>query len=199
MTLTKEQLTAIAKSIGLGYPEFAAFIQVESGGAAFINGKIVIQFEPAWFKHYAATEYALYVKLAAQKEHTDLEKSIIDEWSFVLKNKVEGQAGEWVAFNNAFKINQKAALLSTSIGLMQIMGFHFVECGYKTVNEMWDAFKASEYNQVEAGAKFIKSNKPLYMAIKEHNWAKAAYYYNGSNYKVNNYDKRLEAAYNKLK
>lgn len=180
MNLTKEQITEIANSIGLGYAEFAAFISVESGGSGFINDKIVIQFEPAWFKR--------------------LTKKIPDdsiEWKTVLINGVSGQASEWIAFNAAFKLDKRAAMMSTSIGLMQIMGFHYIECGYKTVDEMWDAFKASEYNQVKGGAMFIKSNKPIYTALKGHVWAKVAYYYNGANYKINNYDVKLKTAYDK--
>lgn len=170
MNLTRQQITDIAKSIGLEYPEFAAFIAVESGGSGFVNGKIVIQFEPAYFKKIS-------------KQH------------ITIPNGVEGQAKEWEAFNKAFSIDPNAAMQSTSIGLMQIMGIHYGACGYKTVGAMWDAFKASEYNQVLGGAMFIKYNKPLYAALKEHIWAKVAYYYNGANYKVNNYDKKLAAAY----
>jgi len=47
---------------------------------------------------------------------------------------------------------------STSIGLMQIMGFHFSELGFKTVGEMWDYAKISEKNQIELALKFIKNN-----------------------------------------
>lgn len=180
MNLTKQQITDIAKSIGLGYAEFKAFIDVESGGSGFINGKIVIQFEPLWFRR--------------------LTKKIPDNsplWQKVLTNKVEGQASEWLAFNAAFKLDKRAAMMSTSIGLMQIMGFHYDTLGFDTVDEMWDSFKGSEYNQVMGGAKFIKSNKPLYTALKDRVWSKVAYYYNGSNYRVNKYDTKLKAAYEK--
>lgn len=182
MALTKQQITDIAKSIGLDYATFKAFIDVESGGAGFVNGKTTIQFEPAWFRRLT--------------KHVP-DKSI--EWQTVLMNGVSGQASEWIAFNAAFKIDKRAAMMATSIGAMQIMGFHYDDLGYNTVDEMWDDFKKSEYNQVLSGAKFIKQNKPLYTALKEHLWSKAAYYYNGSNYAAGRYHIKLEQAYNKSK
>lgn len=179
MNLSKEDIAQIAAQVGLEYPEFAAFIDVESGGTGFINDKIIIQFEPHWFRKYAT--------------RTGNDK----DWKIVSANKVEGQISEWKAFNAAYRINPHAALLSTSIGCMQIMGFNFSACGFKTVNDFWDYCKASEKNQIIAGAKFIQSNKKLYAALKTKDWPKVAYYYNGSNYKVNNYDVKLEKAYNK--
>ena len=93
-----------------------AFILVETGGQGFDKktGKILIQFEPAWFKRqdpYAPSGL----------------------WSV---NKVERQEKEWSAFNDAWKINPHAAMLSTSIGLGQIMGFNYRRIGYKSVDEM---------------------------------------------------------------
>lgn len=38
---------------------------------------------------------------------------------------------------------------STSIGLGQIMGFHYALLGYKTVGEMWDDAKKGLVNQVD--------------------------------------------------
>jgi hypothetical protein len=197
MTLTKEQIADIAKSIGLEYAVLRAFIEVESGGSAFINGKIVIQFEPAQFRIYAPKQYQQYLLLLKKEEHTTDELTLLGNWHVVLNNKVQSQIPEYAAFNAAFRINQQAAMLSTSLGLMQIMGFNYTACGYKSVGEMWDDFRKGELNQVKAGAMFIKSNKPLYAALREKLWNKAAYYYNGANYAVNQYDKKLEAAYEK--
>lgn len=177
MKLTKQQISTIAQSIGVGYAELMAFISVESGGLGFAEdtGKIIIQFEPAWFRKNAP-----YTPSGA--------------WSL---NKVERQAKEWIAFNDAYKKNPKAALLSTSIGLMQVMGFNYLKAGYKSVNDMWDDFKKGEYQQVQGAANFIKNTPQLWLALKNRNWAKVAYYYNGSNYAVNQYDVKLEKAYNK--
>jgi hypothetical protein len=183
MKLDWNNVTEIAKGIGVDYASLMAFISVESGGIGFstTTGKIIIQFEPSWFKRY--------VKV---RKPTD-----IKYWSIIDSNKVEGQSSEWLAFNAAYKIDPKAALLSTSIGLMQVMGFNYFTMGYKSVNDMWDDFKTGEYAQLKGAAAFIKNNPKLYSALKSKDWAKVAYYYNGSNYKVNNYDVKLLSAYNK--
>jgi len=181
MNLTKDEVEEIAKSIDVDYASLMTFISVESGGVGFAKDtkKIVIQFEPSWFKRYT-------------KERDQHDKKL---WEVVDANKVEGQANEWKAFNAAYAINPKSALLSTSIGLMQVMGFNYSACGYTSVNAMWDDFKTGEYAQVNGAASFIKSNPRLHKALKSKDWAKVAYYYNGSNYRINNYDVKLKQAY----
>ncbi len=177
MKLTAKEITQIAQSIGVDFASLMAFIRVESGGLGFSpsTGKIIIQFEPAWF-------------------HNKAPSAPPGKWS---SNKVEGQSAEWIAFNDAFAKDPKAALLSTSIGLMQVMGFNYAKCGYSSVNEMWDDFKKGEYQQVKGAAIFIKNSPKLHEALKDKDWECVAYYYNGANYAVNKYDQKLKAAYRK--
>lgn len=139
-----------------------AFIKVESGGKGFDSktGKILIQFEPAWFKKMAS-----YAPTGA--------------WSV---NGVDRQAKEWEAFNNAFAIDREAAMKSTSIGLPQIMGFHWKRLGYSNVGAMWDDFKVSEENQIKALEKFIQTDPRLLKAFEQKDWHMMAYIYNGSGY-----------------
>lgn len=166
----------LAAANGIEAAALKAVIAVETSGRGFdaVTGKIMIQFEPAWFKRLAKNEGAGHV------------------WS---QNKVEKQAPEWLAFNEAFGHNPDAAMQSTSIGLMQVMGFHYKKLGFDNVGEMWNYAKVSEANQVELGLRFIRSNKKLYAALKEKDWATFAYYYNGAGYKKFKYDTRLAAAY----
>lgn len=155
-----------------------AVVAVESGGKGFdSSGKIIIQFEPAWFKRKAP--------------YTPSGK-----WSL---NKVEVQYKEWEAFNDAYAKNANAAMESTSIGLMQVMGFHYKLLGFSNVGAMWEFAKESEINQLRLGLRFIKSNKKMYDGLKAKNFSIFAYYYNGEQYKKFNYDTRMLAAYNKSK
>lgn len=166
--LNDRQIWDIAKKSGIEFAMLKAFIQVESGGKGFAdNGKLIIQFEPHWFQRYTGNRIA---------------------------NGVEGQTKEWEAFNKAFGIDKDAAMMSTSIGLMQVMGFHYKSLGFKTVGDMWDFAKISEANQVELAVRFIKKNKALYNAILALNYDKIAYYYNGELYKKFNYHNRLKSA-----
>lgn len=182
--ITNEQIKEIARNFGISPAMFKAFIEVESGGKGFDErtGKILIQFEPHWFRRKAP--YAPSGK-----------------WSV---NKVDVQSKEWPAFNNAFAINPEAAMESTSIGLPQIMGFHWKRLGYNSVGEMWDDFKKGEYQQVLALARFIKTDPKLYNAVKTRNYHLIATYYNGAAYAKmakkwgrEPYNISLEKAYNK--
>lgn len=166
--ITDQQIKDLATLFGFPYNAIRAFMKVESSGIGFINGKIVIRFEPHVFSKYS--------------------KVIISAGS-------ENQTDEWKAFNQAWAINQNSAMLSTSYGLGQIMGFNFRAAGFQTVGTMLDAFKINEYEQVKGMLNFIKSNTNLRAAIKTLDWRKLAYNYNGPQYALNNYDQKLKAAY----
>ncbi len=133
-----------------------AFIQVESGGKGFEkDGKLVIQFEPHLFRKRTGK---------------------------IINNLVDIQSKEWLAFNEAFKIDKDAAMESTSIGLPQIMGFHWKRLGYESVGAMWDDFKVGIENQVLALVKFIETDKKLKMAMVGKDFEAIANIYNGADW-----------------
>lgn len=198
MNVSQDQISKIASSVGLDYARLMAFITVESGGIGFSTetGKIIIQFEPTWFHKYliqfkVAHEYTASVGANGKKSY----KIVVGDKTII--NGVEGQTAEWIAFSTAFAIHPQAAMLSTSIGMMQVMGFNHIACGYATVDAMWDDFKLGEAQQVQGAANFIKNNGSLLNAIRIKDWAHAAYYYNGPAYATNNYDAKLANAYSK--
>lgn len=175
LPINNGEIVEIAKEFGLTYGKVKAVLAVESGGQGFdrTTDKIIIQFEPVWFKRKSPyTPSGL--------------------WS---QNGVERQAGEWKAFNDAFSKNPNATMESTSIGLMQVMGFHYKLLGFKTVGDMYDYAKESEANQLRLGLRFIKSNTKMYNALVSGDWSTFAYYYNGEQYKKFKYDTRLATAY----
>jgi hypothetical protein len=181
-----KEIIDICKKQNVEVASLLAFISVETGGKGFDDktGKILIQFEPTWFKKNAP--YA---------------PSGI--WSV---NKVDVQSKEWLAFNDAYKKNPDAAMQSTSIGLGQIMGFHYKKLGYNTVGEMWDDAKKGIEEQIEQMVKFINSDPNLLNALKNHDWTKVATIYNGSGfmdlakkYHRTPYDEAMALAYNRFK
>lgn len=147
----------------ISVPALQAFIAVESGGLGFAKdtGKIVIQFEPHYFKKREP-----YAPSGA--------------WSV---NKVDVQSKEWIAFNNAFSIDADSAMESTSIGLAQIMGAHWKRLGYTSVGAMWDHFKSGEVAQIEGLIKFILADATLYRAVLTKSWTKVAELYNGAGFR----------------
>ena len=163
--MNKELIQIIKKlslQFGIEAAALASFIMTETGGKGFDDktGKILIQFEPKWFK-----------------KHVPYAPSGL--WSV---NKVDVQSKEWIAFNDAFAKNADGAMLSTSIGLGQIMGFHFKRLGFKSVGEMWDHAKKSLENQVWQICQFIQTDRELKQAIIFKDWHKIAKIYNGSGY-----------------
>ena len=177
MRLIENDYLELSTEFALSVPQIKAVVEVESGGRGFddATGKILIQFEPVWFKR--------------KSPYTPSGK-----WSV---NKVDVQAKEWEAFNNAFTHNPEAAMEATSIGLMQVMGFHFKLLGFASVGDMWDFAKESEANQIRLGLRFIKSNPKMYKALKAGIWWQFAYYYNGEQYKKFKYHTRMKAAHDK--
>lgn len=161
--ITNKQVAELGARYGIEYALLKAFIEVESGGVGFdkTTDKIIIQFEPSWYKKKAP-----YAPSGA--------------WSL---NKVENQRREWIAFNDAFKGHPNAAMESTSIGMPQIMGFHYKMLGYKTVGAMWDDFKKGEYEQIHALVRFILATPDLLKALKKKDFHTAASIYNGKSYK----------------
>lgn len=159
----KALINSIAKQFGYEPAAIAAFLEVETGGRGFdpATGKIIIQFEPHYFK---------------RKEPF----APSGKWSI---NGVERQKAEWVAFNNAFSLDAESAMESTSIGLGQVMGDHWRRLGYGSVGEMWDDAKRGLGRQIWQVCKFISTDARLEKALKEHDWYTVAYIYNGPRFK----------------
>lgn len=163
-----------------------SFISVETGGQGFDSKtrKILIQFEPAWFKKQAP-----YAPSGL--------------WSV---NKVDVQSKEWAAFNDAFSKNKDAAMKATSIGLGQLMGFHYQRLGYKSVGDMWDDAKKGIDRQVWQLVRFIETDKNLKIALMNADWSRVATIYNGSGYQQLAlkygrvpYDEAMKSAYEQFK
>lgn len=163
------QYQTLSSEFKIPVPSIKAIALVESAGSGFDpnTGKIKIQFEPSWFKKFT---------------------------NIIINNKVDIQKKEWEAFNLAYAKNPNKAMESTSWGLMQVMGFHWKRLGFNSVGEMVDFAKVSETNQLWLGLKFIQTDSRIYKALVQKNWAKVAYYYNGSGYAINKYDIKLRNA-----
>lgn len=172
--IMESQLVEISKASLIPVWLLKAIMEVEalSGGFDKKTDKILIQFEPHIFKRLFPNWIYLKPKI----------------W---VSNKVDIQSKEWLAFNEAYQSNPKKAMESTSIGLPQIMGYHFKRLGYATVDAMWEAFKESEYNQVLGLVKFIQTDANLRTAIQMMQNTETrmkgctifATYYNGSGFK----------------
>jgi N-acetylmuramidase len=102
-----------------------------------------------------------------------------------------GGSEEYMRLTRATAICQDAALLSTSWGMFQCMGFNHTAVGYSDLHQFVEDMHKSEGKQLLALINFIKANNNLLNAIKTKNFAKIALYYNGANYAINHYDTKL--------
>jgi hypothetical protein len=171
--LTEADIIKVANLFEIDVRLVKTVLQVEASGKGFDEktGLIKIQFEPYWFQRYTGIRIA---------------------------NGVENQTKEWIAFKAAEKIDHTSALLSTSFGLMQTMGFNYKACGYKNVDHLLVDYMLGEFYQLKGGLAFITSKPKMYFALKKKDWKTFAFYYNGALYKKFSYDIKLDNAYEKL-
>ncbi|MDL2231791.1 N-acetylmuramidase family protein, partial [Porphyromonadaceae bacterium OttesenSCG-928-L07] len=115
------------------------------------------------------------------------------KWS---KIHYKGGIQEYERLEKAKMIHEEAALASASWGMFQIMGFDFALCGEKSVREMVDRMTESEACQLKLFLIFLEKNKWVnYLRNKD--WARFARCYNGPGYAINQYDRKLQMAYEK--
>jgi hypothetical protein len=96
----------------------------------------------------------------------------------------------------AAALDKSAAIKACSWGKFQVMGFNFEVCGFTNLDDFYAAMQKSEGEHLKAFCNFIAGNN-LGGALRKHQWATLASGYNGADYKINQYDTKLAAAYKK--
>jgi len=99
---------------------------------------------------------------------------------------------EYVRLDRAMSLDRQAALESTSWGLGQIMGFNARKLGYTDAEEMATEFIKTEDAQLDGVRRFVMANQSLANALKNKEWKKFAFFYNGAGFVKNAYDKKLQ-------
>ncbi len=166
-----------------------AVLEVETGnrGGFVADEKPTILFEGHIFWRQLKAQGIDPVKY--QKGNEDI---LYSKWT---KKYYKGGIKEYDRLNRAISINRKAALMSASWGLAQIMGFNYKLCGCKSIEEFVNQMTESEGKQLELFVIFIKNNKwDIY--LRNLDWKEFARHYNGSGYAQNHYDQKLKKAYN---
>jgi hypothetical protein len=103
----------------------------------------------------------------------------------------------FLTFASAYAYDKNSAILSTSFGEFQVMGFNYKVAGYSTPQAYYNAVKDSAVSQLNSFVGFCKANN-LGQYLKDKNWAAFAYRYNGPGYRANSYDTKLDYWYNKF-
>lgn len=106
--------------------------------------------------------------------------------------------GQYRRLIKAYKLNPEAALKSVSWGLFQIMGTNLEKDSPSLISDIILNLSISEKYQFESFVSYIKTSQGILDAIRNKNWTKFAILYNGTGYKKNEYDTKLEGIYNGL-
>ena len=106
-------------------------------------------------------------------------------------------ATAWRTLTRAMELDRTAALLSTSWGVFQVMGFNYDMLGFKDVETMVEFAKQGERQQLELFTRFCKTRKGLVQAMQSKDFAEIGNLYNGGS--VPSYGPGLKKIYEDLK
>jgi len=181
-TLNQADYVRAAELLKCDVPSIKAMSEVESRGAVFLSdGRPKILFERHKFRAATGGKH--------DSSHPDISNR---------KPGGYGAAGDhqWKRFDEAAALDRDAAISSCSWGKFQVMGFNFQVCGFASLEDFQAAMFKSEGEHLKAFCNFIAGNN-LGGALRNHKWATLAEGYNGKDYKINQYDIKLAAAFKK--
>lgn len=159
-----------------------AVAEVESRGEGFLpDGRPKILFERHKFHKFTGGRF--------DASHPGISNAAAGGYG-------NGGAHQWDRFNEAAALDRTAAIKSCSWGKFQLMGFNFVACGFSTLDDFHAAMQKSEGEHLKAFCNFIAASN-LSGALRNFKWAALAEGYNGKDYRINQYDTKLAAAYKK--
>ena len=173
---------AVLDVIGVGAAKLWSVLSVETKGFGYLNDRRpTILYERHIF---------------SKRTNRQFDKTNPD-----ISNKTPGGYGatgdhQYDRLQQAIALDRTAALESASWGIGQLMGFNCGQAGFDDVETMVTAFMASENDQLLGMGNWIVKNN-LHKPLAKHDWAAFAKGYNGANYAINQYDKKLASAFAK--
>lgn len=177
--LTRPGFRAVVADLGVGVPELLAVLAVESKTCGFLpDRRPIILFERHIFHKRTGGRFS--------GDHPDISNP--DPGGYA------GLAKEYPRLERAARLDRAAALMSTSWGAGQVMGFNHLAAGFADAESMVSAMQESEDAQLTAVAAFIKAND-LTGLLRSRDWAAFARKYNGPAFAKNKYDVRLAGAF----
>lgn len=175
-----DTISRLAAQYDVAVNKVRAVLKIESGGAGFRDGRLIIRFEPHVFfdrigdKGDCLLTFSMGTPRWDGKYH-QMKLSIDDRWRPVHQS----QDSEWQAVAMATMIDAKAAWESCSMGAPQLMGFHYAMLGYVSAQEMAFDFCQSEWRQLDAMFRWMDNTGAL-RALREDDYLRFATIYNGT-------------------
>ncbi|BAL27487.1 N-acetylmuramidase domain-containing protein [Azoarcus sp. KH32C] len=181
--IDSEGFEGAAEKLGIRAAELWTVVGVETSGCGYLaDRRPTILFE----RHVFSKE----TKRRFDAKHGDISNRHAGGYGAAGSHQYERLA-------SAISLDRQAALRSTSWGIGQVMGYNAAMAGYADAEEMIEAMSASETAQFDALAAFIRAAK-LDGVLRTHDWGRFAAGYNGPNYRINNYDTRLAATFQRF-
>ena len=158
-----------------------AVLQAESSGEPFgPDGRMIIRFEiHIFYQNWGRANEAVF------RQHFTFDANTIwqghlwradptGEWQSFHGD----QNAEWQIFTFARGLDERAAMLSISMGAPQIMGFNHKSIGYASPQDMFGAFQSDVRNQIDSLFRFMEVNN-LVDAVRNGDYRSFAQVYNG--------------------
>lgn len=196
--LSEDDIVEFSSTYSMEIAVVKAINEVESRGKGFlVHGRPRILFEG----------HVFWKQL--EKRGVNPNEFVNDRTQDVLyprwtKKHYKGGTGEYTRLEKAAGMSDlpevhDAAYASASWGAFQIMGYHYEQLGYASIDHFVSEMYEHEREHLKAFGKFIDAThfkgKTLLEWGRQKNWAKLAEGYNGPGYKKNKYDEKLHKAY----
>jgi RHS repeat-associated protein len=177
---------AAAEKLGVSLALIRAFYKAEVGNTGYLpDGRIKILFERHIFRKYTGDIYS--------KNYPDLSGAY-------KPGTYGGYAHQYTRLSEAVKLDPESAYKSISISGFQIMGFNFEMLGFKSATDMYKAITdGNEDYHLTLFVRYITSKKGLIDAMKDNDYAKMAFLYNGPRYKDNSYDAKIKSGHDQYR
>lgn len=185
-TLTLQDFEQAAAQLGCETAVIQAVAEVESRGLGFCPDDFPkTLFEGHIFHRYTNGLYA-----------TSHPTICYPKWTRQFYGKTWQAERQRLA--DAIRLNRTAALMSASWGKFQVMGFNYALCGCVAVQQFVNEMSRSEAEHLRLFCEYI-IHSGLDDELMARNWSRFARLYNGPLYQKNQYDVKLEKAYQKFK
>lgn len=179
-SLTDNDYASSATRLGCKVSHIKAVAEVEAAGAGFQNGLPKILPE----RH----RFSKLTKGRFDATHPNLS---YPRWG--TKPYPKGQIERYRMLLDMAKLDLDAGFSACSYGKFQILGQHYLACGYSSPWAFAFGMAKDERAQLMAFERFLESEDLLY-ALREGHWASFARGYNGPAYRQNRYDVKLAQA-----
>jgi hypothetical protein len=165
-------ITTTAETMGIPRAALAAVVKLESRGSGFSsrNGdRVTIRFEnhvfwSRWGKCHS-TQYDMHFDFDSNHKTRHKINGITSEEGWIPFPHTS-QAQDWEVFNFARHLNEDAAIMSTSFGAGQVMGFNYEKVGYNTPVEFFTAVSTSLEAHLRAMAEYIRNTEACFDAVQ---------------------------------